>query len=924
MAKGHNAILYGVRVAVVEELDPDTLLPLTDGLYHRMNCAQSVKITPRYSQGTEEIIRQDKLILDTYRTPDLLYGYKIVLTDTYFSDSFIELLEGGTYTFNDYQMARIEDGFVTKPFRLTLWTENAEGYGHSNYVMIRYNYCYGKVDELELKNDFYFPKFTIEAREPTQLAGRPIRDVYYTNYLPDDPDSDLPVRYGMRIEKNNPDPDARVQYMYDAIGHVPAYMDFTGGKSKNLINDSWSRQSNITTGGITFTRSEQGSVWSFSGTLIATSASVYIGRSSVNTDGSFKEYLKAEGLWKVGTKLTASIDRELSSATINGTAIDMKTFVSASRDNARGQLFGFVIPPATEQDYVGDTTYTLSTIVITEEMINRDVNIVVRLLIYGQNVGDTLSGTIYIQIEEGLYDGVALVEKTIGKIPAYEPNVLGNLASVNESGFGGTGYQSPNDTSQFVYGSWETNFFVRNNKPVMMNKNGDIEYELAKDNQYKRLGDYSKTITLAASDFEVGNWSTTSGNTGAAGNQNFARTKNDNGNFWIAVEPGEQLIVNVEYPNKQIQYRAQVLFYDESNNYINYSTCTLRYHSIVVSVPSSAKRMRFFIYDETNGINIANIAGATIEWLETRIATDLYSQSSTLNAMSEIPLTWLYQYEDDDYEYCIMSNVQFDENYTAWAHQNRFGQIMDTTYIGMMETSYTDIPLRTLQSKIGTIKVSENYQSFITQAQRNGPQWHIMSNAKWNLLRMMAILISKSEHGQQKFGFGMYNSMYRSTTGAAVGAGQFSGTTTTINNGIASLVSVKLFYIENIWGNYHSLMIGLRLNYGVWQKINGNYIFDGNFTDIGMPEESQPPATVYYSKTNMVDGARTPMNASGGSQNTYVCDGVYNLIDSTPFGCVLVGGSSLQNNFSGINYITSHGNGNDPFVATRLIYDKDE
>lgn len=924
MAKGHNAILYGVRVAVVEELDPDTLLPLTDGLYHRMNCAQSVKITPRYSQGTEEIIRQDKLILDTYRTPDLLYGYKIVLTDTYFSDSFIELLEGGTYTFNDYQMARIEDGFVTKPFRLTLWTENAEGYGHSNYVMIRYNYCYGKVDELELKNDFYFPKFTIEAREPTQLAGRPIRDVYYTNYLPDDPDSDLPVRYGMRIEKNNPDPDARVQYMYDAIGHVPAYMDFTGGTSKNLINSEWAEQVNIVTNGITFTPREQGSIIDISATSSTQTYGIYwIGSANTATNRNFVNYLKETGRWEIGNSFTISLDRELSTLQVNETAIDLTNYNSGSRNGARAVNLSFHLSNATNQEYIGASDSLNSAITITESMMTYDPIIIPRLVIYTENSQATITGRLFIQIEEGCYDGLALFEKTVQQLPIATNPGIGDTNAIKEFGFGGTGYQSPNDKSQFIYGSWSTNFFVKNNRPVMLNRDGSIEYELSKDNQYKLAENNSKNLTIGRESFEQGYYNVSTGAAAGNTNESYIRTIHD-GNYHISVNQGDQLIINTDYPNKGVNYYTRAFIYDETGMFMVSCVAEHRYHQVVISIPTGGAQLKLHIQDTVSSLNINNLSSVTITWLEERIATDLYSQSSTLNAMSEIPLAWLYQYEDDDYEYCIVSNVQFDENYTAWAHQNRFGEIMDKTYIGMMEGSIDNTVSGALSSQIKPVRVSTAYTGFITQAQRNGPQWHIMSNSKWNLLRMMAMLISKSEHSQQNFGFGRYNSIYRSTPGGAIGAGQFSGTTTTINNGIASLVPVKLFYLENVWGNYHSLVIGLRLNYGVWQKINGNYIFDGNFTDIGMPEESQPPATVYYSKTNMVDGARTPMNASGGSQNTYVCDGVYNLIDSTPFGCVLVGGSSPQNNFSGINYITSHGNGNDPFVATRLIYDKDE
>jgi hypothetical protein len=35
--------------------------------------------------------------------------------------------------------------------------------------------------------------------------------------------------YGIRIDKQDANPDTRVTYLYDAVGMTPAYMDFVGG-----------------------------------------------------------------------------------------------------------------------------------------------------------------------------------------------------------------------------------------------------------------------------------------------------------------------------------------------------------------------------------------------------------------------------------------------------------------------------------------------------------------------------------------------------------------------------------------------------------------------------------------------------------------------------------------------------------------------
>ena len=37
------------------------------------------------------------------------------------------------------------------------------------------------------------------------------------------------VRYGIKIEKSNPDPYNRITYMYDAEGMTPAKMDYNNG-----------------------------------------------------------------------------------------------------------------------------------------------------------------------------------------------------------------------------------------------------------------------------------------------------------------------------------------------------------------------------------------------------------------------------------------------------------------------------------------------------------------------------------------------------------------------------------------------------------------------------------------------------------------------------------------------------------------------
>lgn len=58
------------------------------------------------------------------------------------------------------------------------------------------------------------------------------------------------------------------------------------------------------------------------------------------------------------------------------------------------------------------------------------------------------------------------------------------------------------------------------------------------------------------------------------------------------------------------------------------------------------------------------------------------------DAMSEFPLWWLYQYQDDDYDYIILSEKQLDSNYHASAFTNAEGKINDKFYVGMYLSSF--------------------------------------------------------------------------------------------------------------------------------------------------------------------------------------------------------------------------------------------
>ena len=184
-------ILYGIKYAEIEELDPITQLPLVAGTKITLDTAESAELEPVVSEGGEEIKRNDSRILAVVRTEDLLYGYDITFTDNTFDAQIMALIEGGTLIMDaiettkvvGYDTPMISDGATMKPFRLTLYVANYEGDSIKNYVKIALNNCSGKAPTMSLGKEFYAPEFTIKAREATK-ASLPIRNITYVTSLP--------------------------------------------------------------------------------------------------------------------------------------------------------------------------------------------------------------------------------------------------------------------------------------------------------------------------------------------------------------------------------------------------------------------------------------------------------------------------------------------------------------------------------------------------------------------------------------------------------------------------------------------------------------------------------------------------------------------------------------------------------------------
>ena len=93
------------------------------------------------------------------------------------------------------------------------------------------------------------------------------------------------------------------------------------------------------------------------------------------------------------------------------------------------------------------------------------------------------------------------------------------------------------------------------------------------------------------------------------------------------------------------------------------------------------------------------------------------------NAMAQFPLIWVYRYEDDDYYYEIVSDIQIDSNYKAYAHTDAGGNIKPYFYSAMFGASGNASKLRSLSGQALNQNLTTDQQ--LNGATANGSGWYI-------------------------------------------------------------------------------------------------------------------------------------------------------------------------------------------------------
>ena len=271
----------------------------------------------------------------------------------------------------------------------------------------------------------------------------------------------------------------------------------------------------------------------------------------------------------------------------------------------------------------------------------------------------------------------------------------------------------------------------------------------------------------------------------------------------------------------------------------------------------------------------------------TGTASDIDDEDMPLNAMSEFPLIWLCQYEVDNYEYVIVSNIQYDETYRADAYTRADGSIAKYMYLPMFGGSYDGTKLRSLSGQV--LANNTTMQTEFNYAAANGAGWTVIPWCRRNLINCLLLIMGKSENSKKIFGRGnVYGVDHFLNSGTLNNKGQFYGYNDTTHQ-------VKVFHIEKWWGDRYDRIAGLISdNMRVKTKMSPPY----NLTRSGYIDTlvDLPSSNGQQKDTRMTQYGRFPITVGAGI-STYVCGYIFTPYPYSAY-LACVGGMYNNNAYS--------------------------
>ena len=257
-------------------------------------------------------------------------------------------------------------------------------------------------------------------------------------------------------------------------------------------------------------------------------------------------------------------------------------------------------------------------------------------------------------------------------------------------------------------------------------------------------------------------------------------------------------------------------------------------------------------------------------------ASDIADTTKDLNAMSAMPLVWIWQYEVGDFKYIYLANYKVNDNYHAYAHQREDGTIAPYVFMSIFKGAQIDASTTKLRSLSGLQPMySKTAQNEVAYAQENGSFWYTKTWSQRNLMQCLLTMMFCSTNSQAKLGNGNLNYKEDSSifygvlqTGTLNDKGQFWGANDNTHQ-------VKAFHQEAVWADQWDRIAGLINDKGVIKvKMTAPYNFDGADYDVVAGITPKGTSGGYIKDTLMTEYGDMPFDASG-SASTYECDGLW-------------------------------------------------
>lgn len=246
-------------------------------------------------------------------------------------------------------------------------------------------------------------------------------------------------------------------------------------------------------------------------------------------------------------------------------------------------------------------------------------------------------------------------------------------------------------------------------------------------------------------------------------------------------------------------------------------------------------------------------------------ASDITNTSFDGNAMMEWPKIYTYRTEENGVYKFRCSDKKIDSAWDCWCNydknDNEIEHFYTPIYFGSLDSN------NKMRSLSGVTSIStKNMSNELSYAKANGDDWSIETLVDHLLIQDLLVMISKCSDTQSKFGMGNVRNTGYINNGSMDAKGMFWGSS-------SSNLGVKVFGMENLWGNKYRRKLG-------WLNLSGTSKFkltrgahDGStatdynltgdgYTTIDVLSFSSSGYNYYITETATMGYGRIPYKAS--------------------------------------------------------------